>query len=71
MKGVPKKRYEQELKAKDKYPICNYTSTIRGIEGKKDLYGVTIPTNIQEALEHPNWMEAMNEELTTLQKNQT
>ncbi|PRQ37607.1 putative RNA-directed DNA polymerase [Rosa chinensis] len=74
-KGIPKKQYEPDIKAKAKYPIANFMSNHR-ISGSHalvidQLSTVSIPSNVQDALTNPKWTKAMNEELEALQKNAT
>ncbi|PRQ35290.1 putative RNA-directed DNA polymerase [Rosa chinensis] len=74
-KGIPKKQYEPDIKAKAKYPIANFMSNHR-ISGSHALVVdqlsiVSIPSNVQDALTDPKWTKAMNEEMEALQKNAT
>ncbi|RVW51536.1 Retrovirus-related Pol polyprotein from transposon TNT 1-94 [Vitis vinifera] len=74
-RGIPKPTYEPELSTKVKYPMSNYVSTHRLSESNKSfvnqLSTVTIPNSVQEALADPRWKAAMNEEMKSLQKNET
>ena len=74
-KGVPKKQYEPDLKANVKYSINNYVSTHRFSNSYaltiNQLYKVSIPSNVQDALAYSRWKKAMNEEMEALQKNST
>ncbi|RVW45977.1 Retrovirus-related Pol polyprotein from transposon TNT 1-94 [Vitis vinifera] len=74
-RGIPKPTYEPELSTKVKYPMSNYVSNHRLSESNKSfvnqLSTVTIPNSVQEALADPRWKAAMNEEMKSLQKNET
>ncbi|RVW42615.1 Retrovirus-related Pol polyprotein from transposon TNT 1-94 [Vitis vinifera] len=74
-KGIPKPTYEPELSTKVKYPMSNYVSNHRLFESNKSfvnqLSTVAIPNSVQEALADPRWKAAMNEEMKSLQKNET
>ncbi|RVW66052.1 Retrovirus-related Pol polyprotein from transposon RE1 [Vitis vinifera] len=74
-RGIPKPTYEPELSTKVKYPISNYVSNHRLSESNKSfvnqLSTVAIPNSVQEALVDPRWKAAMNEEMKSLQKNET
>ena len=74
-RGVPKKQYEPDPEAKTKYPINNYVSSHRLTESYaftvNQLFTVSIPSNMQDALADPKWRKAMNEEMEALQKNAT
>nr|CAN62086.1 hypothetical protein VITISV_035123 [Vitis vinifera] len=74
-RGIPKPTYEPELSSKIKYPMSNYVSNHRLFESNKSfvnqLYTVAIPNNVQEALTDPRWKTTMNEEMKSLQKNET
>lgn len=71
-KGIPKKQYEPEPKAKVKYPINNYVSTHRLGElyamVVNQLSNVSILRSLQDALADPKWTKAMNEEMEALHK---
>ena len=55
--------------------MSNYESNHRLSESNKSfvnqLSTVVIPNNVQEALAYPRWKAAMNEEMKSLQKNET
>ncbi|WJZ91855.1 hypothetical protein VitviT2T_010895 [Vitis vinifera] len=72
---IPKPTYEPELSTKVKYPMSNYVSNHRLSESNKSfvnqLSTVAIPNSVQEALAYPRWKAAMNEEMKSLQKNET
>ncbi|WKA12926.1 hypothetical protein VitviT2T_030269 [Vitis vinifera] len=74
-RGIPKPTYEPELSTKVKYPMSNYVSNHRLSESNKSfvnqLSTVAIPNSVQEALIDPRWKAAMNEEMKSLQKNET
>ncbi|PNX72348.1 pentatricopeptide repeat-containing protein mitochondrial-like, partial [Trifolium pratense] len=74
-KGIPKKLYEPDPKAKIKYPINNHVSSHRLSESYalavNHLSNVIIPSSVQDALLDPKWKKAMNEEMEALQKNET
>ena len=74
-RGVPKKQYEPDPEAKTKYSINNYVSSHRLTESYaftvNQLSQVSIPSNVQDALDDPKWKKAMNEEMEALQKNAT
>ena len=74
-RGIPKPTYEPELSTKVKYPMSNYVSTHRLSESNKSFVNqlsiVAIPNSVQEALADPRWKAAMNEEMKSLQKNET
>ncbi|RVW66682.1 Retrovirus-related Pol polyprotein from transposon RE1 [Vitis vinifera] len=74
-RGIPKPTYEPELSTKVKYPMSNYVSNHRLFESNKSfvnqLSTVAIPNSVQEALADPRWKAAMNEEMKSLQKNET
>ncbi|RVX07465.1 Retrovirus-related Pol polyprotein from transposon RE1 [Vitis vinifera] len=74
-KGIPKPTYEPELSTKVKYPMSNYVSNHRLSESNKSfvnqLSTIAIPSSVQEALADPRWKAAMNEEMKSLQKNET
>ncbi|RVX16606.1 Retrovirus-related Pol polyprotein from transposon TNT 1-94 [Vitis vinifera] len=74
-RGIPKPTYELELSTKVKHLISNYVSNHRLSESNKSfvnqLSTVSIPNSVQEALADPRWKAAMNEEMKSLQKNET
>ncbi|WJZ94687.1 hypothetical protein VitviT2T_013525 [Vitis vinifera] len=74
-RDIPKPTYEPELSTKVKYPMSNYVSNHRLSESNKSfvnqLSTVVIPNSVQEALANPRWKAAMNEEMKSLQKNET
>ena len=74
-RGKPPVRYEPEISSKSKYPIANYISTHR-LSGSYALFvstlsSVSIPKNVQEALEDSRWTDTMGEEMAALEKNRT
>ncbi|WKA07561.1 hypothetical protein VitviT2T_025368 [Vitis vinifera] len=74
-RGIPKPTYEPELSTKVKYPMSNYVYNHRLSESNKSfvnqLSTVAIPNSVQEALADPRWKATMNEEMESLQKNET
>ncbi|RVW46152.1 Retrovirus-related Pol polyprotein from transposon RE1 [Vitis vinifera] len=74
-RGIPKPIYEPELSTKVKYPMSNYVSNHRLSESNKSfvnqLSTIAISNSVQEALADPRWKAAMNEEMKSLQKNET
>ena len=74
-RGIPKPTYEPELSSKAKYPMIHYVSNHRLSESNKSFVNqlsiVFIPNSVQEALAYPRWKAAMNEEMKSLQKNET
>jgi hypothetical protein len=50
---------------RSRYPITNYVSTEDLFEPLKkfanELSSHSVPTNVEEALEDPRWIQAMNE----------
>ena len=57
-KGIPKRQYDPDLNTKAKYPINNFISTHRLSESYaytvNQLSTVSIPSNVQEALDDPD-----------------
>ena len=74
-RGLPKLTYEPDLTSKARYPMSNYVSEHRLSKSNKSfvnqLSSVAIPNSVQEALSDPRWKAAMNEEMRSLQKNET
>ena len=74
-RGIPKPTYEPELSSKVKYPMSHYVSNHHLPESNKSfvnqLSTVSIPNTMQEALADPRWKAVMNEEMKSLQKNET
>ncbi|RVW92866.1 Retrovirus-related Pol polyprotein from transposon RE1 [Vitis vinifera] len=74
-RGIPKPTYKPELSTKVKYLMSNYVSNHRLSKSNKSfvnqLSTVVIPNSMQEALVDPRWKAAMNEEMKSLQKNET
>ena len=64
-----------QLSIKVKYPMSNYVSNHRLSKSNKSfvnqLSTIAIPNSVQEALADPRWKAAMNEEMKSLQKNET
>ena len=65
-RGIPKTRYEPEISIKVKYPMSHYVSNHNMSESNKSfanqLYVISIPDSVQDALADPKWKAAMNEE---------
>ena len=74
-RGIPKPTYEPELSTKVKYLMSNYVSNHRLSESNKSFVNqlsiVVISNSVQEALADPKWKVAMNEDMKSLQKNET
>ena len=75
-RGKLPKRYSLDFEKKmSKYPIANYVSTHKLSEPVKvfvhTLSSCHVPSGIQEALTNPKWVQANNEEMDVLQKNNT
>lgn len=74
-RGIPKPTYEPQLSSKVRYPMNHYMSTHRLSQTNQSfvnqLSTISIPNSVQEALTDPRWKAAMNEEMDSLQKNQT
>ncbi|GAB2287157.1 hypothetical protein Dimus_039808 [Dionaea muscipula] len=74
-RGIPKSSYEPDPNCKVKYPISNYVCTSQLSKSNKAfvhlLSVVSIPNSLQEALDEPRWKAAMDEELSSLEKNAT
>jgi hypothetical protein len=74
-RGIPKSSYEPEISNKARYPMNHYVSNHRLSESNQSFANqlsiVSIPNNVQEALLDPRWRAAMNEEMKSLNKNNT
>ena len=74
-RGIPKPTYEPELSSDVKYPMSHYVSNHGLYESNKSfvnqLSTVSIPNSVQEALSDLMWKATMNEEMKSLQKNET
>ncbi|XP_031265646.1 uncharacterized protein LOC116124075 isoform X1 [Pistacia vera] len=74
-RGIPKPTYEPQLSSKVKYPMSHYVSnhclSKSNMTFVNQLFTVSIPNSVQEALSDPKWKAAMNEEMKSLQKNET
>ena len=74
-RGIPKPTYEPELSSDVKYPMSHYVSNHGLSESNKSfvnqLSTVSIPNSVQEALSDLMWKATMNEEMKSLQKNET
>ena len=73
-RGKPKVNHEPVINSKYKYPINNYVSYHRlskeSMAFLNQLFIVSIPNNVQEALKDPRWREAMNEERRPFKRTQ-
>ena len=74
--GKPLERYSLDIEThKSKYSIANYISTEKLSESSKSFSNALsthhISTSVEEALQDPKWVEAMNEEMEALLKNKT
>jgi len=58
-----------------KYPISHFVTTkhlsMQHQSFLSAIDAIRVPTSIQEALKDENWIQAMNEEMSALEKNQT
>ena len=74
-KCIPKPTYEPKLSSKVKYLMSHYMSNHRLSESNKSFVNqlsiVSIPNSVQEALADPRWKAAMDEDMKSLQKNET
>ncbi|WOH06348.1 hypothetical protein DCAR_0625774 [Daucus carota subsp. sativus] len=74
-RGVPAERFSPEPVNRAKYPIAHYVSTHRLAESSKalanNISAIHVPFNVGEALSDVKWAEAMKEEMTALQENET
>ncbi|KAH9666171.1 retrovirus-related pol polyprotein from transposon RE1 [Citrus sinensis] len=74
-RGIPKPTYEPDFSSRVKYPMSHFVSNHRLSESNQSfvnqLSTVSIHNSVQEALKDPKWKAAMNDEMRSLQKNQT
>ena len=75
-RGKPPNRYSPDKDSRgDRYSIAHYTSTQRLSEPLKafahKLSTEYTPNTAEEAMKDPKWTQAIMEEMTALQKNQT
>ncbi|OMO93743.1 Reverse transcriptase, RNA-dependent DNA polymerase [Corchorus capsularis] len=74
-RGIPKQTYETEISNTAKYLMSNFMCNQNLSKLNKSfvnkLSSVSIPNNVQEALTDARWKAAMNEEMKSLQKNET
>ncbi|KAH9779117.1 retrovirus-related pol polyprotein from transposon RE1 [Citrus sinensis] len=74
-RGIPKPTYEPDFSSRVKYPMSHFVSNHRLSESNQSfvnqLSAVSIPNSVQEALKDPKWKAAVNDEMRSLQKNQT
>ncbi|KAL2525660.1 Retrovirus-related Pol polyprotein from transposon TNT 1-94 [Abeliophyllum distichum] len=72
---ILKPTYEPELSSKVRYLMNHYVSTHQLSKINQSFVNqlsiVSIPNSVQEALTDPRWKAAINEEMASLQKNQT
>jgi len=65
----------KEKRSCAKYPISHFVSTEKlSMQHQSFLSAIDsirIPTSVQEALKDENWIRAMNEEMSVLQRNET
>ncbi|KAH9656598.1 retrovirus-related pol polyprotein from transposon RE1 [Citrus sinensis] len=74
-RGIPKPTYEPDFSSRVKYPMSHFVSNHRLSESNQSFVNqlsvVSIPNSVQEALKDSKWKVAMNDEMRSLQKNQT
>jgi Reverse transcriptase (RNA-dependent DNA polymerase) len=76
-RGIPPKRYvpENGTSKEIKYPIANYTTTNELPNQLKEfndkMLSIVVPDSVEEAMKDPKWVQAMEEELNALYKNET
>ena len=74
-RGIPTPTYKPQLSSKVRYPMSHYVSNHRLSESNRSfmnqLSTISIPNSVKEALCDLRWKAAMNEEMASLQKNQT
>jgi hypothetical protein len=74
-RGVPPKRYVPEDGTSKEYPIANYMTTEKLPERVKmfseKMLSISVPKNVEEAQQDPKWVQAMENEMKALQKNDT
>ncbi|KAH9774810.1 retrovirus-related pol polyprotein from transposon RE1 [Citrus sinensis] len=74
-RGIPKPTYEPDFSSRVKYPMSHFVSNHRLSESNQSFVNqlsvVSIPNSVQEALKDPKWKVVMNDEMRSLQKNQT
>ncbi|KAM2235080.1 hypothetical protein ACFXTI_013275 [Malus domestica] len=72
-RGVPPDKLSPE--GKGKYPIANYVSCENLSPERQawvnNMESIQVPTRVEEALKSREWVEAMDEEMKALQKNNT
>ncbi|KAH9802383.1 hypothetical protein KPL71_001364 [Citrus sinensis] len=74
-RGIPKPTYEPDFSNRVKYLMSHFVSNHRLSESNQSFVNqlsvVSIPNSVQETLKDPKWKAAMNDEMRSLQKNQT
>ncbi|KAH9764942.1 retrovirus-related pol polyprotein from transposon RE1 [Citrus sinensis] len=74
-RGIPKPTYEPDFSSRVKYLMSHFVSNHRLSESNQSFVNqlsvVSIPNSVQEALKDSKWKVAMNDEMRSLQKNQT
>ena len=75
-RGQPPNRYSHDHgTSKSKYPIANHISTQKLFEPLKALVHKLsadgVPDTVSEAMNNPKWIQAIEEEMKALQKNDT
>ena len=74
-RSIAPRRYNLEFEAqRSRYPINqgnvdNLSQT--AITFNTALYSISIPRNTEDALQNPKWKKAMEDEITTLKRNNT
>lgn len=71
-RGIPKPTYEPSLSSRVRYPMSHFVSNHRLSESNQSFVNqlsiVSIPNNVQKALNNSKWKAAMNEEMRSSQK---
>ena len=73
-RGVPPRRYDPEFESlRSRYPINREMSNLAqtAIAFQASLYSSSLPRKTKEALRNPRWKEAMEDEISSLKKNNT
>ncbi|KAH9685409.1 protein kinase domain-containing protein [Citrus sinensis] len=74
-RGIPKPTYDPDFSSRVKYPMSHFVSNHHLSESNQSfvnqLSTVSIPNSVHEALKDPKCKAAMNDEMRSLQKNQT
>ena len=73
--GIPPRRYDLEFEAqRSRYQVSNESNknlSHSAMAFNTALYSNDVPKNVEEALQDPKWKKAMEEEISTLDKNKT